>query len=130
MASTTIPFQPASSIKALLDQIYDVKFSKHTPLIVALLSMIYTVYRTQHYLASVFQIDPLVRWPTSVFIELLVLGSAAATFMAHASRPCRTGRTRSAGTTKERPASAPAWLPGAQPMSWQLGSAESRWEIT
>lgn len=82
MAAGAITFRPASSLKALLDQLYDVKFSKHTPLVVVLLSMIYTVYRTRHYLAAAFQLDPLVAWPTAVFIELLVLAASAAMFIA------------------------------------------------
>jgi hypothetical protein len=75
-------FHPPSSLKALLDQVYDVKFSKHTPLVVVLLSMIYTVYRTRHYLGSAFALDPLVAWPTAIFIELLVLAASAAMFIA------------------------------------------------
>lgn len=71
-----------NSISALLNQIYDVKFSKHTPLVVVLLSMVYTVYRTRHYLGSAFSLDALVAWPTAIFIELLVLAASAAMFIA------------------------------------------------
>ena len=67
---------------ALLEHIYHVKFSKHTPLVVVLLSMIWTIYRTQHYLHTAFKLDALVSWPTAVFIELLVLAASASVFLA------------------------------------------------
>lgn len=69
-------------VKALLDQIYDLKFNKHVPLTVVMLSTIYTVYRTHHYLGSAFKLDWWISLPTSVFIELLVLGSSAMLFIA------------------------------------------------
>ena len=74
-------FNPSSGIKALLDQIYDVKFSRHTPLVIVLLSMVYTIYRTQHYLGVAFGLHGLVAWPTAIFIELLVLASSALLFI-------------------------------------------------
>jgi hypothetical protein len=80
MQNNTANFRPTSGFKALLDQLYDIKFSKHTTLVVVLLSMVYTIYRTAHYLATEFALDPLVAWPTSTFIELLVLAAAAITF--------------------------------------------------
>jgi uncharacterized paraquat-inducible protein A len=80
MATKPMDFRPASGLRALLDQLYDIKFSKHTTLVVVLLSMIYTVYRTQHYLSHTFALPGLVAWPTSVFIELLVLAAAAFVF--------------------------------------------------
>lgn len=82
MTIATRGFRPDASAKALLDQIYDVKFSKHTPLIVVLLSMIYTVFRSADYLARAFKLPALVTWPTSVFLELLVLAAAASVFIA------------------------------------------------
>lgn len=75
-------FNPQDSAKALLDQIYDVKFSKHTPLVVVLLSMVYTVFRSADYLDRAFRLPPLVAWPTAVFLELLVLAGSAMVFMA------------------------------------------------
>lgn len=75
-------FNPSAGIHALLDTLYRVKFSKHTPLVVVLLSMIYTVYRTQHYLKITFTLDPFVAWPTAVFLELLVLAASASVFIA------------------------------------------------
>lgn len=66
----------------MLDQIYDVKFSKHTPLVVVLLSMIYTVFRSADYLARAFKLPVLVTWPTSVFVELMVLAASASVFIA------------------------------------------------
>jgi hypothetical protein len=76
-------FEPSrSGVKALLDQLYDVKFSKHTPLVVVLLSMIYTVYRTRDYLARTFRLADLIAWPTAVFIELLILAASAGVFIA------------------------------------------------
>lgn len=69
-----------SHLKALLDQLYDVKFSKHTTLIVVLLSMFYTIYRTEHYLEAEFKLSMLVAYPTSIFIEAIVLAAAAFMF--------------------------------------------------
>lgn len=80
MAQNTSNFAPGSNLKALLDQLYDIKFSKHTTLIVVLLSMVYTIYRTQHYLGQEFHLGSLVAWPTSIFIELLVLAAGAVMF--------------------------------------------------
>ena len=82
MALATSGFQPNASARALLDQIYDVKFSKHTPLIVVLLSMIYTVFRSADYLARAFHLPALVTWPTAIFLELLVLAASASVFIA------------------------------------------------
>lgn len=75
-------FQPQSGIKAWLDQVYEVKFSKHTPLVVVLLSMIYTVFRSADYLEKSFHLPALVTWPTSIFMELLVLAASASVFIA------------------------------------------------
>lgn len=71
-----------TGIQALLNQVYDVKFSKHTPLVVVLLSMIYTVFRSGDYLSRTFALPWLVTWATAAFIELLVLAAAAAVFIA------------------------------------------------
>ncbi len=76
-------FQPKrSAVKALLDQIYDVKFSKHTTLVVVLISMVYTVYRTEHYLATAYHLEWFVAFFASLFIELLVLAAGASMFVA------------------------------------------------
>jgi hypothetical protein len=69
-------------VQALLDQVYDLKFNKHVPLTVVMLSTIYTVYRTHHYLGKRFKLEWFISFPTSVFIELLVLGSSAMLFIA------------------------------------------------
>ena len=82
MTSLSIAFNPPTGRKALLEQIYEIKFSKHVPLVVVLLSMIYTVYRTNHYLGTAFHLDWWISVPTSAFIELLILGAAAALFIA------------------------------------------------
>lgn len=82
MASNLTAFKPQSSAWALLEQIYDVKFSKHTPLVVVLLSMVYTVFRSADYLARAFKLPALVTWPTAAFIELLVLAASASVFIA------------------------------------------------
>jgi hypothetical protein len=82
MATTQYRYQSTSGIRALLDQIYEIKFNKHVPLTVIMLSTIYTVYRTHHYLGTAFNMNPWVTWPTSIFIELLVLGSSAMLFIA------------------------------------------------
>ncbi len=71
-----------TGLTALLNTLYDVKFSKHTPLVVVLLSMIYTVFRSGDYLARAFSLPALVTWPTAIFIELLVLATSAAVFIA------------------------------------------------
>jgi len=82
MAANEKAFTPQGGAWALLDQLYDVKFSKHTPLIVVLLSMIYTVFRSNDYLARSFRLPWLVTWPTAIFIELLVLAASASVFIA------------------------------------------------
>ncbi len=82
MASNTSTFKPQSGAEALLNQIYDLKFSKHTPLVVVLLSMIYTVFRSADYLSRSFSLPGLVTWPTAIFIELLVLAGSASVFIA------------------------------------------------
>ncbi len=71
-----------TGIQALFDQLYDVKFSRHTPLLVVLLSMIYTVFRSGDYLARAFNLPVVVTWPTAIFVELLVLATSAAVFIA------------------------------------------------
>lgn len=71
-----------SGVSALLNTLYDVKFSKHTPLVVVLLSMFYTVFRSGDYLSRAFALPWFVTWPTAIFIELLVLATSAAVFIA------------------------------------------------
>lgn len=71
-----------TGIQAFFNQVYEVKFSKHTPLVVVLLSMIYTVFRSADYLARAFHLPTLVTWPTAIFIELLVLAASASIFIA------------------------------------------------
>lgn len=80
--ATMVNFQPQSGIRAWLDQVYDVKFSKHTPLVVVLLSMVYTVFRSADYLDRAFHLPWFVAWPTAIFIELLVLAASASVFIA------------------------------------------------
>lgn len=70
-----------SGVQALWNQVYDLKFSKHVPLFVILLSAIYAVYRSSHYLIKRFQLDPYIATPTALFIELLVLGAGALVFI-------------------------------------------------
>jgi hypothetical protein len=74
-------FRPVGGLKALLDQIYDLKFSKHVPLVVVLLSGIFTMYRSHHYLSVEFRLPELVSVPTAIFVELLVLGASASIFI-------------------------------------------------
>lgn len=81
MATQGATFQ-SNGIQALLDQIYEIKFNKHVPLAVVILSTFYTVYRTQHYLTAEFELALVVSVPTAVFIELLVLGASAMVFIA------------------------------------------------
>lgn len=73
-------FQPVSATRALLDWLYDVKFSKHTVLLVVLCSMIYTVYRTEHWMQAEFGLAWYVSLPAAVFVEALVLAASAYTF--------------------------------------------------
>lgn len=82
MTNNVQAFQPISGVEALLNKLYEVKFSRHTPLVVVLLSMIYTVFRSADYLSRVFNLPGFITWPTSVFIELLVLATSAAVFIA------------------------------------------------
>jgi hypothetical protein len=87
MAATGLhrEFQPASGVQALaravLEPIYRAKFSKYMPLVFILLSMVWTIYRTRHYLGSAFALQPLVAWPTALAIELLVLAASAGVFI-------------------------------------------------
>lgn len=71
-----------TGIQAFFNQVYEVKFSKHTPLVVVLLSMIYTVFRSADYLARSFKLPWFITLPTSIFIELLVLAASASVFIA------------------------------------------------
>lgn len=71
-----------NGVTALLNKIYEIKFSRHVPLTVVLLSAVYAVYRSQHYLATAFHLSPWVSVPTAIFLELLVLGASAVTFIA------------------------------------------------
>lgn len=71
-----------NGLEALLDLIYELKFSRHVPLAVVLLSAVYAAYRSFHYLAAAFHMPWYVAAPTAVFLELLVLGASAATFIA------------------------------------------------
>ena len=82
-AVTARGFSPQRNpVQALFDLIYEVKFSRHVPLTVVLLSAIYAVFRSQHYLSAAFSLPNYVSWPTAIFLELLVLGASAATFIA------------------------------------------------
>lgn len=73
-------FLPVSGGKALLDQVYNIKLSKHITLVVVLLSMIYTVYRTDTWLKATFSLGYIVAAAASLFIELVVLAAAAGVF--------------------------------------------------
>ncbi len=79
----TSTFQPKSGVTALFDLIYEVKFSRHVPLFVIMLSGIWAVYRSTHYFIAAFHLPPWVALPSALFIELLVLGSGAMVFIAH-----------------------------------------------
>lgn len=81
MTTGMTTFNPASGIRGLLDQLYDIKFSKHTPLVVVLLSMVYTVYRSADYLDRAFHLPWFIAWPTAGFMELLVLAASASVFI-------------------------------------------------
>lgn len=70
-----------TGIQALFDKIYEVKFSRSVPLAVILLSAVYAIYRSTHYLMSAFHLNIFVAAPTAIFIELLVLGAGALVFI-------------------------------------------------
>ena len=82
MMTQGMSFQPASGRKALLDQIADIKFSKHVPLVVVLLSGLYAVWRSAHWLQTALKMPWPVAWPTSIFVEGVVLAASAALFIA------------------------------------------------
>lgn len=82
MTTQGATFKPAGGVRALLDQIAEVKFSKHVPLVVVLLSAVYAVWRSAHYLMVEFKLGWYVAAPTALFIELLVLAAGASVFIA------------------------------------------------
>lgn len=77
----TVSSLKKSGGRALLDQVYDLKFDKAIPLAGILLSGIYAIYRSTHYLSVEFKLPILVALPTSFFIELLVLSAGALVFI-------------------------------------------------
>lgn len=79
-AATT--FKTKTGTRALLDQIAEVKFSKHVPLVVVLLSVIYAIWRSGHWLMTALTVPFYVAAPTAVFIEGAVLAASAAVFIA------------------------------------------------
>lgn len=85
LATNTNPingtWDPGSSIAALLDRIARVKFSTHVPLAIVLISIVYAVYRSGHWLQTALHLQPAIAWPTAVFLECLVLGGSAAVFI-------------------------------------------------
>jgi hypothetical protein len=74
-------FNPGSDFAALLNRIYEIKFSRSVPLVVILLSGIYAIYRSMHYISSSFHLDWFIAAPTAISIELLVLGASANVFI-------------------------------------------------
>lgn len=81
--SNTKAFTPGSDFQALLDKIYEVKFSRSVPLFVILLSGIYAIYRSTHYIMAAFHLAWYIALPTAISIELLVLGASANVFIQH-----------------------------------------------
>jgi len=79
--TTPARFQPVESARALLNLVYEVKFSRHVPLTVILLSAAYAVYRSMHYLKATFHLGIWIALPTALFIELLILGCGALVFI-------------------------------------------------
>lgn len=70
-----------NSFEAFLNLLYEVKFSRHVPLTVILLSAVYAIYRSTHYFESAFKLAWYIALPTATFIELLVLGCGALVFI-------------------------------------------------
>jgi len=81
MTTQAIPFQPESHLKALFDHIYEIKFSKHVPLVMVLLFAVFAVWRTNSYISTTMGVDWYISGSLAVCIELLLLASGAACFM-------------------------------------------------
>lgn len=81
MTTATRKFQPARGVEALLNLVYEVKFSRHVPLTVILLSGVWAIYRSAHWFTAEFHLPSFIAWPGSVFVELLVLAASALTFI-------------------------------------------------
>lgn len=79
--TTLSQFQPKSGIEALFDTIYQIKFSRNVPLFAILLSGIWAVHRSSHYMQTAFHLDWLIAFPSALFIEILVVSAAAMTFI-------------------------------------------------
>lgn len=80
MASMTW-FRPTSGIKALLDQVYAIKFSKHVPLVMILLFAVFAVWRTNNYVAHQMSVSWLVSGSLAICIELAMIAAGAACFI-------------------------------------------------
>lgn len=76
-------FNPGSGFQALLDKVYEVKFSRSVPLVVILVSAIYAIYRSTHYIMGAFHLEWYIALPTSISIEGLVIGASANVFIQH-----------------------------------------------
>jgi hypothetical protein len=83
MTAKSVSFRPGSGLGALLNLIYEVKFSRHVPLTVVLLSGIYAIYRSAHWFMAAFRLPDYIAAPTAVFVELLVLGCGALVFITY-----------------------------------------------
>jgi hypothetical protein len=81
MTAATVQFNPVSSLRALLDQIYTIKFSKHVPLVMVLLFAIFAVWRTNHYVAAQMSVGLVVSVSLAVCIELAMIAAGASCFI-------------------------------------------------
>lgn len=77
--ATTAP--TPNGMEALLNLLYEIKFSRHVPLTVILLSGVYAIYRSMHYFMAAFHVEAWVALPTAMFVELLVLAAGALVFI-------------------------------------------------
>lgn len=82
MAVSSTYFEPRSnSFKALLDKIYEIKFSRHVPLTMILLFAVFAVWRTNHYVAAQLQVGLLVSGALAICIEMAMLAAGASCFI-------------------------------------------------
>lgn len=83
MAAQVQEFEPeVNSVTAFLDKIYEIKFSRHVPLVMVILFAVFAVWRTNHYVETQLHTNPLVSWALAICIELAMLAAGASCFIA------------------------------------------------
>jgi hypothetical protein len=82
MATQTQHFEAAENgVTALLNKIYEIKFSRHVPLVMILLFAVFAVWRTNHYVALQLNVGWVVSLSLAVCIELAMLAAGASCFI-------------------------------------------------